>query len=710
MKKKTTIERRAHKLTLSSHIKGLLSAFIILFSLPVFSQIPTGYYDNAEDKTGDELKVALHLIIDGHTEYPYTSGGTDVWDILKVADRDPSDPTKVIGIYSGFSMNAANEYDGGNGWSREHVWAKSRGDFGTSMGPGTDLHHIRAEDVTTNSARGNRNFDEAPTQYIDYGGTYSGTTDSYTSGANWIWEPRDEVKGDVARMIFYMTVRYEGTGGEPDLELTDTYLSSGSTAPFQGKASVLMQWHLDDPVDDAERLRNDVIYSYQNNRNPFIDHPEYACLIYPVYCGLDPDTTDPSGGIADDLFISEYIEGSSYNKALELVNITGSSIDLSQYSLKKQVNGSGSWGSEYTLSGSLGNNEVFVIAHSAASTAILDVADVATSSNIVTFNGNDPIGLFKSGVLIDIVGEFNGGSGNFAKDVTIVRKTSVTSPNTTYTYLEWDTYASNTFDYIGDYNYPAPAAPPALADELLFTQYIEGSSYNKALEISNLTESTINLSGYVLKKQLNGSGAWESDYVLTGSLLAGESLMIAHASASAEIIAAADIAVGSSIVTFNGNDPIGLFKDDVLIDIIGTFNDGSANFAIDVSMERNEDVVSPNTTYTTSEWTEYAENTVRTPNAAPTDTDESLPISDDLAFPESIKFYPNPVNDYVFWDGGLDIMNITVINLVTGQQMSNLPIVPANGSVDMSELANGFYGLIVTTHQNQTKMFKLIKQ
>lgn len=257
-----------------------VSFFMLVCEL--FSQIPPAYYNKAAGLSGDSLKAALNDIIDGHTEYPYTSSSQDdCWDILKKADQDPDSSNNVIGIYSAFSMDGPKEYHGGKGWSREHVWAKSRGDFSTSKGIGTDLHNLRAEDVSTNTARNNRNFDEATIRYVDNSGNYSGTTDSYTSStADWVWEPRDEVKGDVARIIFYMTVRYEGENGELDLELTDSILSKTDKRAIHGNAITLYQWHLDDTVSAAERARNDTIYKYQKNRNPFVDHPEYADSLY----------------------------------------------------------------------------------------------------------------------------------------------------------------------------------------------------------------------------------------------------------------------------------------------------------------------------------------------------------------------------------------------------------------------------------------------
>jgi endonuclease I len=110
---------------------------------------------------------------------------------------------------------------------------------------------------------------------FDEGGRAIANSTCFKDGDS--FEPRDEVKGDVARMIFYMAVRYEGFNGEIDLEINELV---DNNAPNIGILSVLLQWHLDDPVDDLERTRNDLIFGYQGNRNPFIDHPEFANLIW----------------------------------------------------------------------------------------------------------------------------------------------------------------------------------------------------------------------------------------------------------------------------------------------------------------------------------------------------------------------------------------------------------------------------------------------
>ncbi|MBN3929975.1 endonuclease [Streptomyces verrucosisporus] len=224
------------------------------------------YYAPAEGKTGAALKAALNDIISEQTRLSYSQ----VWDALGDTDEDPSDPDNVILLYSGRSQ-AKSEHGGNLGdWNREHVWAKSHGDFGTRTGPGTDLHHLRPTDVRVNSIRGNKDFD-------DGGSAVSGAPGNYTDGDS--FEPRDAVKGDVARMILYMAVRYEGEDGFADLEPNDR-VGNGS-APYHGRISVLKQWHRQDPPDSFERNRNEVIHDeYQHNRNPFIDRPEWVEAIW----------------------------------------------------------------------------------------------------------------------------------------------------------------------------------------------------------------------------------------------------------------------------------------------------------------------------------------------------------------------------------------------------------------------------------------------
>ena len=245
----------------------------------MYGAVPSGYYDAANGLTGTFLHAALHEIINDHTKFPYSSSNTDVWDILKITDEDPSNSSNVILLYTGRSQDkdensGQSSAPGSNRWNREHVWSKSHGFPNESDTAYTDVHHIRPTDESVNSSRGTKDFDNG-------GSAHSEATDcNYDSDS---WEPRDAVKGDVARMMFYMEVRYDPgvhtDGTTYDLELVD-YTGTSTGSPYFGKFSTLVTWHENDPVDSFESDRNDSIYAYQGNRNPFIDYPEFVNAIW----------------------------------------------------------------------------------------------------------------------------------------------------------------------------------------------------------------------------------------------------------------------------------------------------------------------------------------------------------------------------------------------------------------------------------------------
>ena len=249
----------------------LLLPFSQAFHSHLSGQIPPGYYSPASGLTGEALKSALHNIIDDHTEFSYDSCKT----ILKSIDEDTLNSNNVLCFYTGWSYDKDEFGNLTNGWNREHIWSRSHGDLGFGAPQGSDLFNLRPCDASVNSAKGNRDFDKGITEYIDN----SGPTGCYTD--DYIWEPQDMFKGDVARTIFYMAVRYEGDNGEPDLEMVSYVNSAPNGEPYYGNMDTLMKWHIEDPVDSYEQRRNDSIYyNYQGNRNPFIDHPGYAGLIW----------------------------------------------------------------------------------------------------------------------------------------------------------------------------------------------------------------------------------------------------------------------------------------------------------------------------------------------------------------------------------------------------------------------------------------------
>ena len=268
-----------------------------------------GYYDSADPTNAQTLRDSLHEIIDDHTVFPYTGSPEDTWTLLSNADQSPTSAVCDNGsqtIEFVWMVYRNNDYcfqgGGQQAYNREHTWPQSygfsSGALGSNNAARTDAHHLMMSDVGYNGDRGNLYFDdcdascnERPTDVHDNpnpgGGTVGGGSGTYPGNSNWfdtnsfeVWNFR---KGDIARAMFYMDVRYAGdTSGEVDLQLVEradvSMIQTGD--PYMGILEVLLDWHESDPVDDIERNRNDYIFSKQLNRNPFIDHPEWVECIF----------------------------------------------------------------------------------------------------------------------------------------------------------------------------------------------------------------------------------------------------------------------------------------------------------------------------------------------------------------------------------------------------------------------------------------------
>ncbi len=216
-------------------------------------RIPDNYYTSASSMSGSELRNKLKTIVSsGAKKLSYSM----VWTMCENGDQNPDNSSQIWRLYKEQGMSKSEHSTGSNGWNREHVWAKSHGDFGTSAGPGTDGHHLRASDAGENGNRSNLDFADVSGPRTKNGSFY---------------EPPLSAKGDVARSIFYMAVRYGYT--------VDNLGGQGKAARH-GKLDDLLKWNELDPVDPYEVRRNNVIYGFQNNRNPFIDHPELVKYIF----------------------------------------------------------------------------------------------------------------------------------------------------------------------------------------------------------------------------------------------------------------------------------------------------------------------------------------------------------------------------------------------------------------------------------------------
>lgn len=500
------------------------------------AQIPNGYYDTAAGLTGAALKTKLSQIItNGHIDKGYSG----LWTAYKTTDIDQTfeNDGSILDIYSEnptgtdpYKFLVTTDQCGtysveGDCYNREHIVPQSLFDVDNNGNGDTpmvsDIHFIRATDGKVNGMRSNYPFGKVGTaSYTSENGSKLGNSVSPNYSGT-VFEPIDAFKGDVARMIFYFVTRYESklsTFTSGDILGTNTF--PGLT---DWELAVLLSWHNADPVSQEEINRNNASYTFQGNRNPYIDHPEYVNSVwgtpvadsqapsspsnltlgtvtsssialswtastdnigvsgYDVYMnsvlktsvvgtsatisGLTSSTTynfyiiakDAAGNTStasntvsgtttatsggggttpgNELYISEYYEGLSNNKVLEITNPTSSVVALSNYSIKKQANGAGSWTNELVLSGNLNPNSTLVLKN--ASTALSCTFTAQSANAPLDFNGNDPIGLFKSGTLIDILGTFNS-TVNFAIDVDLRKK--INTPSTTFNISEWDSY------------------------------------------------------------------------------------------------------------------------------------------------------------------------------------------------------------------------------------------------------------------------------
>ncbi|MBW8362918.1 MAG: endonuclease [Kaistella sp.] len=507
-----------------------------------FAQIPTGYYTGTTGLTGYPLKTKLSQIITaGHQDQGYSG----LWIGYQTTDRDYyyENNGKVLDMYSEnptgadpYEYTIATDQCGnysaeGACYNREHTVPQSF--FNEASPMRNDIHFIPPTDGKVNGMRSNYPYGVVtnPTWTSLNGSKLGPNTTTGYSGV--VFEPINAFKGDIARMIFYFVTRYQNQ--IPSFSSGNMLDGTTTRSLTQWELEVLLSWHDADPVSPREIDRNNASYTFQGNRNPYIDYPNWVHEVW-GYVNTTPDTTAPSTptnlavnnvtgssaiatwtastdniavagyniylnavlfgssgsntfnmtglnpntlysvtvvafdaagnnspasaavnfttlnvvvppGNSNELYISEYVEGTSNNRAIELTNATPDPVDLSNYSIQKQVNGAGTWGSNFPLTGTLAPNTAFVILNSNASFTCTFTSNMSVGGAPMDFNGNDPIGLFKNGVLIDIVGTFNGGSVNFAADTTLRR--NVNNPSTTYSATQWDIFAVNTCDNLG---------------------------------------------------------------------------------------------------------------------------------------------------------------------------------------------------------------------------------------------------------------------
>ncbi len=274
----------------------LLILSFFFFSISSNAQIPPGYYDDAEGLSGYQLKTALFNIIKNHDDQGYSA----LWTFYKTADILPPELTNsgnstniIWDIYS-YNPDGNNPYEfhagtdqcgsyssEGDCYNREHTFPKSW--FNNTAPMKSDAVHILPTDGYVNGRRSNHPYSEVGNvSWESENGSKLGTSNvpGYSGTA---FEPIDEFKGDLARIYFYMATRYQNkiAGWENNSANADAVLDGTSDHVFENwYLDLLVKWNNQDPVSQKEIDRNNKIYQFQHNRNPFVDHPEYITAIW----------------------------------------------------------------------------------------------------------------------------------------------------------------------------------------------------------------------------------------------------------------------------------------------------------------------------------------------------------------------------------------------------------------------------------------------
>lgn len=638
-------------------IRGLLGTlFLCLATALTWAQpVPPS---NLE---GESLKSWLKAnYFDGrHNTLGYTAARRYMYNYI-----DNKNNT-ITGVYSGYQVSWQA---GGTGTNPapincEHVVPQSF--FGQAEPMKSDIHHLFPTYQNWNSTRSNHPFAEIPDNqtakwmYLsnDQTSIPSNNIDSYSEYYASQFEPREDHKGNIARAVFYFYTMYPTQAGN---------ISS------VGDLNTLYQWHLADPVDAAELERNAMIENYQGDRNPYIDYPNAVARAWgftPVDGGGATGGGGGSSCVGAEVTLSLTFDNYPSETAWALTNSQGATV----------ISGNGS-----------GQSNGSSISE-----------DLCLEDGSYTFTITDTYG---DGICCAYG---NGGFSIVSNGATLVDGGSFGSSD------------SQTFTIgSGSGGSTGGGGGSLTASELIISEYIEGSSYNKAIEIANFTGTAVNLSSYALAKQANGSGSW-STLSLSGTLNNGETYVIAHSSASSTLRNKANLTTTSSAINFNGNDAVSLMKNGQVIDILSAFN-SAAVYGQNVTLVRKSSVTSPSTTYNTNEWTALSSNDfsntgTHTLNSSARTATSIAAAVETPASPIMLTVYPNPATDIANLSfeakEGKEVQ--VMIMSMDGRQVYNETLMGDGYSTDLrievGSYQKGLYLVRVQTG-NQYGVYKLLVQ
>ena len=728
--------------------KKILSFYFLLFiSLITFSQ-ETYYSDVDLTLSGAALKDALASKITAThtTTLEYTSSGPDVWDATKATDENVVNTNEVI-LYYGWEdgndqditndiSRSKNLQDCGTNcddfvWNREHVFPKSLANpiLDTSIpGPATDAHHLRAADRGRNSARNNRKYGRGSGNSNYSSLDFHEGLDGPNTAA---WYPGDDWKGDAARMIMYMYIRYGAV-------CLPTAVGVGSKEFTEDEMiDLFLQWNVEDEVSDIEIARNEYHgntsnYASQGNRNPFIDNPYLATRIWGgnsaediwgIYTSSDTESpTTPANITVNNITLNSI--NLSWSASSDNIGVTGYNIYVDG-DLETQTTNTNS-----TITGlSTNTNYTFTIvardlinnmspAGTISGKTLEDTEAPTTPINLSISNETD------SSVKVSWTASTDNNAvdgyevyvDNVLKETTTNEFYTVSGLNTSTTYtIEIVAYDidNNKSDKSSSINATTTAGNSNGITELFISEYAEPSAANnKAIEIVNLTASTINLSDYSIQKFSSSGWTWKDDYPLgNNNIVPGDVFVIVHADTNNSLLLAAADKFGppnidaspygyGSPLNFNGDDPIGLYKNGVLIDIIGDTASRTKHIE-NITYRRKSTITEPSTTFITNQWETFPANTFDGFGS------HTSVLSTNNSIFESFKMFPNPANGNFVYFNVTENATINVYNIL-GKLIQSVEVTQSKNSIDVSELNRGIY-LVKINSGKQFITKKLIK-
>ncbi len=541
-------------------------------AMPVNAEIPAGYYNDADGLRREELLDALNEIISSGRFLTYGSGENCTWEGFYYTDRN--EDGSVMDMYSA-EVRMQEGFDAVEGMHIEHSFPKSWWGA-TENNAYKDLYHLYPADGTTNMKKNNLPLGVVGIATMDNGVSKTGNNVWPGSDGGSCFEPADEYKGDFARSYFYVVTAYNEMEGQWQSPMTE---NNGYPVWREWAVELLLQWHREDPVSEKELKRIEAVYEIQGNRNPYIDYPELAEHIW------GRDTAEVFRLPEDDRpYISKPDRWTRIDAGVAMSGV--------RQEMEVEFKG-GNLTSEVRLA-TLHSTQGIELSRSSIAGSEMEEGTRVT----VTFVSPGKETLEDTLVVTNAeTGELRIPlSATFTDQFMVYPASTEAATEATVEWME----LRGTEEYTVTWERGGAAE----AGDLIISSYMEGSSWNKAIELYNGTGKDVDLSYYSLRKQNNGTGGFSNDTRLAGTIEAGGTYLLVHGAASEELRAKADTVMGNdytSVLAFSGNDAVALYHNGLMTDIVGEA-DSPEEWGKDKTLIRKESVTQPSGRFAPEEW------------------------------------------------------------------------------------------------------------